>query len=140
MALKYLALDIGERRVGIAVSDDSGIVVRPLITLATENSFLARLGEVIESEKPDVLVFCLPRHQSGDVGDMAKEIRELAKGIKHEYNIEVDFEDESGTTLIAEGRMKEAGVAQKDMKTKVDAEAATVILESYLDRKKSGKK
>jgi putative Holliday junction resolvase len=62
--LKYLALDIGERRVGIAVSDDSGIVVRPLITLATANAFLARLGEVIESEKPDVLVFGLPRHQS----------------------------------------------------------------------------
>jgi putative Holliday junction resolvase len=71
---------------------------------------------------------------------MAKEIKELAKGIKHEYNIEVDFEDESGTTLIAEDRMKEAGVAQKDMRTKVDAEAATVILESYLDRKKSRKK
>jgi putative Holliday junction resolvase len=126
--------------VGIAVSDDSGIVVRPLITLATENAFLARLGEVIESEKPDVLIFGLPRHQSGEVGGMAKEIRELAKGIKHEYNIEVDFEDESGTTLIAEGRMKDAGVALKDMKTKVDAEAATVILESYLDRKKLRKK
>jgi putative Holliday junction resolvase len=137
--LKYIALDVGERRVGIAVTDDAGIIVRPLITLATENSFLERLGEVIEEEKPDKVVFGLPRHQNGDIGGMAKQIREIAKGVKHEYNIEVDFEDESGTTVMAEERMRDAGVALKDMKTKVDAEAATVILESYLARKKSRK-
>lgn len=119
---------------GLAVSDDSGIVVRPLITLATENSFMERLGEVIDQEKPEKIIFGLPRHQNGEAGEMIKKIRELAKGIKHEYNIPVDFEDESGTTLIAEDRMRDAGVAAKDMKTKVDAEAAVVILESYLAR------
>ncbi len=134
--MKYLALDIGERRTGVAVTDAEGIIVRPLITLATENSFLERLGEVIDSEKPDMIIFGIPRHQSGDEGKAAKEIRELAKGVKHEYNIQVGFEDESGTTLLAEERMKEAGVAPKDMKTKVDAEAAVVILESYLAGKK----
>lgn len=137
--MKYLALDVGERRVGIAVTDDAGIISRPLITLATENSFLERLGEVIEEEKPDLVIFGMPRHQNGEIGGMAKQIKELAKGVKHEYSIEVGFEDESGTTIMAEDRMREAGVALKDMKTKVDAEAATVILESYLARKKSRK-
>ena len=134
--MKYLALDIGEKRTGVAVSDDSGIIARPLTILSTGDRFLIKLGEIIDAEKPQMIIFGIPRHQNGDEGEMGAQIRELAKGIKHEYNIEVDFEDESGTSIIAEERLKQSGVRGKELKGKTDAEAAAVIMESYLASKK----
>jgi putative Holliday junction resolvase len=134
--LKYLSLDIGEKRIGVAVTDDAGIISRPLMILHTEDNFMERLGEILDVEKPGMIIFGIPRHQNGAEGEMGGQIRELAKGIKHEYNIEVDFEDESGTSVIAEERLREAGKRGEEIKEALDAEAAAIILESYLATKK----
>jgi putative Holliday junction resolvase len=133
--MKYLALDIGEVRVGVAVSDDSGIVATPLTFLHVGPKLMSELGELIQTEKPRVLVFGTPRHQNGEEGKMVPQIRAFAEVAKHEYNVEVEFEDESGTTLEAERRLAERKVSQDKYKELVDAEAAAVILESYLARK-----
>lgn len=135
--MKYLALDVGEKRIGVAATDDAGIIASPLTTLATEDRFMEHLGEIVASQRPDMIIVGLPRHANGDLSDMATQIKELAKGIGHEYNVPVDFEDESGTTVEAEARMKERGIPPKEIKEKVDAEAAAIILEGYLARKKS---
>ena len=132
--MKYIAFDIGEKRIGVAVSDESGIIARPLLTLFVTDSLFTKIGEIIESEKPETAVFGLPRHESGEAGKAVSEIRQFAKGVGHEYNILVDFEDESGTSIEAEKRLKEVGKNIKEIKEMVDAEAAAVILESYLAR------
>jgi len=134
--MKYLSLDVGEKRIGVAVSDESGIVVRPLLTLDLKADLIHRLGEIVHEEKPEMIIVGVPRHQNGEESKAAAEIKEFAKGLHHEYNIEVDFEDESGTTIEAERRLKEAGKDIKEIKKLVDAEAAAVILESYLGRNK----
>jgi putative Holliday junction resolvase len=132
--MKYLALDIGEKRTGVAVSDELGITVRPVTTLETGNSFLEKLGEIIKSEIPETIVVGIPRHQGGGEGVKADHIREFAKVIHHEYNLPVDFEDESATSVEAERRLKEKGMSIQEIKDNIDAEAAAVILESYLRR------
>jgi putative holliday junction resolvase len=132
--LKYISFDIGTERIGVAVSDESGIIARPLLTLPVTDSLFTEIGRIIETEDPKMAIFGIPRHESGDVSAAAHQIREFAKGVGHEYNIEVDFEDESGTSLEAEKRLKEAGKNIKEIKAMVDAEAAAVILESYLAR------
>jgi putative holliday junction resolvase len=132
--MKYIAFDIGTKRIGVAVSDESGIIARPLLTLEVGHSLFPKIGEIIEAEKPQLAVFGIPRHQTGEEGLMAEEIREFAKGVECEYNIKVDFEDESGTSIVAEERLKARGMDYMKVKENVDAEAACVILESYLNR------
>ncbi len=132
--MKYMALDIGEKRVGVAVSDESGIIARPLLVLNVSDNFMMELGELIDSEKPKKIIFGTPRHQNGEEGENVKSIREFANVVKHEYNVEVDFEDESQTSIEAEARLKKYGHKQSEIKEKIDSEAACIILESYLAR------
>lgn len=132
--MKYLSLDVGEKRVGVAVSDEAGIIARPLLTLMMNEKFMEDLGKLISSEKPNRIIFGIPRHQSGEEGSESKKIREFAHAVNHEYNIEVDFEDESVTSIEAEKRMKDKGLSREEIKEKIDSEAACIILESYLER------
>lgn len=132
--MKCLALDIGEKRIGLAVCDESGIVVSPLKYLLVGHDILTNLGSVIASENPKKVIFGIPRHASGEEAVFAEQIREFAKVVHHEYNIEVDFEDESGTTIEAEKRLAESGKNLQEIKELVDSESACVILESYLAR------
>lgn len=132
--MKYIAVDIGEKRIGLAVSDESGIIARPLFSIETNNSIFAKFGAVIREEKPDLVIFGLPRHESGEESKAASQIREFAKGIHFEFGVDIDFEDESGTSLEAEKRLKQRGLSVEEIKKEVDAEAAAVILESYLRR------
>lgn len=132
--MKYISLDIGEKRVGVATSDDSGIIASPHSVISVSESFLEDLGKIIKLESPDKVVLGLPRHQNGQESKEAEHIREFAKVIQHEYNVEVDFEDESATSIEAERRLKERGLTPLEIKKQVDAEAAAVILEGYLAR------
>jgi len=133
--MKYLALDIGDKRTGVAISDDLGITVRPAAVIEVGELFLERLGEIIKNENPDILVVGVPRHQSGDESEKVEQIRKFAKILHHEYNLPVDFEDESATSVEAERRLKEKGMSLQEVKNNVDAEAAAIILEGYLARK-----
>lgn len=132
--MKYLALDVGEKRIGIARSDDSGIIATPLSVVEVDEAVLANLGKIIEEEQPDCIIFGIPRHADGNESKFAKDIREFAKNVKHEFGVRVDFEDEYGSTKIAEERLREAGKSPREIKKYDDAFAAEVILESYLKR------
>lgn len=134
--MKYLALDIGEARIGVAASDEDGIITRPLLALSVDHELMERLGKVIDEEKPQKVIFGIPRHASGQEAVVAEEIREFAKGVSLEYNVEVDFEDESATSIEAEKRLKESGKSISEIKKLIDAEAAAIILEAYLARTK----
>ncbi len=133
--MKYLALDVGEKRIGVARSDDSGIIVTPTDVIEVDEAVLTNLGKVVEKEKPDVIVFGIPCHADGNASKFTNDIRELAKVVKNEFGVEVDFEDEFGSTKIAEERLKKAGKSPREIKKYDDAFAAEVILESYLARK-----
>ena len=132
--MKYLAFDIGGARIGLAVSDELGITCHPLFAVPVTSELIQKLGPVFEAERPEVAVFGIPRHQNGEEALVAEEIREFARAIQNEYNVKVDFEDESATTIEAERRLRQAGKSREEIKKLVDAESACVILESYLAR------
>ena len=131
--MKYLALDMGERKVGVAGSD-SGIAAMPLLPLEMGADFMRSLGAVVEAEKPEIIIFGLPHHANGEDTAFASDIRKLAEGIKHEFGVKIDFEDEFGTTKEAEERLRDMGVAERDLGKYDDSVAAVIILESYFSR------
>lgn len=134
--MKYLGLDIGHKVVGVAESE-SGIVASPLPAIAMDRNFFRSLGSIIKSEKIELVVFGVPHHQNGSENGLAAEIKELAKGVKNEFGVEVDFVDEYGTTKEAEAILKKAGVDNRDLEKYDDSMAATLILERYFAEKVS---
>jgi putative Holliday junction resolvase len=121
--VRYLALDVGDRRIGLAVGDDAHGLARPLRTLVRRSVVkdLAELKRVAHDEKIDALVIGLPLTLGGDEGHQAERVRRFATA-SEELGLPVQLYDERHTSSEAEIR------GAKD----VDAGAATILLEDFL--------
>ena len=125
--MRYLALDVGDRRIGLAVGDDAFGLARPLRTLARRSleADLATLRELIAKEEVGALVIGLPLTLRGDDGPQAQRVRRFAEACAA-LGLPVDLYDERFTTAEAVHR----GAAD------LDAGAATVLLEDFLSRRR----
>jgi putative Holliday junction resolvase len=121
--VRYLALDVGDRRIGLAVGDDAHGLARPLRTLIRRSVVkdLAELKKVARDEKIDALVIGLPLTLRGDEGHQAERVRRFATA-SEELGLPVQLYDERHTSSEAEIR------GAKD----IDAGAATILLEDFL--------
>ncbi|MDO8507579.1 MAG: Holliday junction resolvase RuvX [bacterium] len=131
---KFIALDIGEKRVGVAHSDDMGSFAFPLMTLNADENIGAELDKVIHDEKPEKIVVGQPRNMDGTLGFQAERVKEFVKKYLTSYDTLVDYEDESVTSIEAEKLMKMEGKDPRKEKSLIDMYAAKIILESYLER------
>lgn len=126
--MRYLALDVGDRRIGLAVGDDAFGLARPLRTLTRRNleTDLASLRELIAKEEVGALVIGLPLTLRGEDGPQAKRVRRFAEACGA-LGLPVDLYDERFTTSEA---------AQRGA-TDLDAGAATILLEDFLSRRRA---
>lgn len=129
--MKVLALDHGRARTGVAVSDPTGILARPLPAIPRVDSPAGRaaLDAVIASEAPERIVVGDPRHLSGERGAQSREAAAFAQRLRRRVGVPVEMVDERLTTVEAARRAREAG-ARGDP----DSLAACVLLEAYLAR------
>ncbi len=130
-----MGLDVGERRIGVALSDPLGSFATPHATVAVEGRKrdVARLAAIAREQEVASLVVGLPLHMHGEEGDAAKRARRLGNGLAAALGLEVTFWDERLTTVQAERALIEGGVRRRQRKTKVDQVAAALILQAYLD-------
>ena len=134
------ALDLGERRIGIAVTDANGMSVHPLRTLE-RRSFEADLQAIrnaLGSREIDCLVVGLPLNMDGSEGPMARHARNLAARLGDALGLEVKFQDERLSSFEAGNRLG-GSMRRRKKKPPIDAVAAVVILEDYLKMKQSGR-
>jgi len=133
--MRILALDIGEKRCGVAVSDATGKIAFPLCTLGTsevlENS--SAFQRILEDYEPSVLVCGLPLSLSGTENQQAGIIREKAERIAQQTKLPIEFVDERLSSGNARRILRESGYDARSMKGKVDQIAASLILQTYLD-------
>jgi putative Holliday junction resolvase len=127
--VKVLALDHGAARTGVAVSDPTGTIARPLAAIARVGTpeGMARLEAVIAAEAPEQIVVGEPRSLSGERGSQARAAASFAGRLRARVDLPVDLWDERLTTVEAERRGRETG-ARGDL----DSRAACVLLEAYL--------
>ena len=134
-----LAVDLGERRIGLALSDPSGTLASPLRTLeASGDPDRDRLAvvEAARDAEAQVIVVGLPRSLSGREGPAARRARAEASALAEVAGeIAVELHDERFTTRDAERALGAAGRRGRDRRARVDAAAAAIILQSYLDAK-----
>ena len=130
-----MGLDVGEKRIGIALSDPFGTFAQPHATLprGREAADLAKLAEVVHQHEVTSLVVGLPLHMSGEESAMAAKIRTFADRLGETVGLPVTYWDERLTTLEAERTLIAGGVRRKKRKQVVDQVAAVLILQGYLD-------
>jgi putative Holliday junction resolvase len=139
--LRILGIDMGERRIGLALSDPLGYTAQGLKTIQINNpdEVCDKLIVVINEKKVEKLVFGLPINMNGSMGPQAKKVQEYASKLKMLTNIPVDFEDERLSSVSAEQVLLLADQSRKKRKKSIDMLSAVIILQSYLDRKGSKK-
>jgi putative Holliday junction resolvase len=132
-----LAVDPGSRRVGLAVSDPTGTIAQPLTTVAAEplNTLPERLADVAREHEATRIVVGLPRRMDGSFGPEAKAARALADAVRKTSRLPVEMVDERLTTAQAERSMISGGVRRARRKATIDGVAATLLLQSHLDKR-----
>jgi putative holliday junction resolvase len=139
--LRYLCLDPGRKRIGVAVSDETGLIASPVgvIQVGERNraQVLQQVLRYIEQEEAGKLIIGLPLHMNGDEGIEAARAREFARQLSRLTKIPIDFMDERLTSVEADRLMQEAGIKREKRKARIDARAAAIILQTYLDAERS---
>jgi len=135
--VRILALDVGEKRIGLAVSDPLGITAQGLEVLVRRDpeTDLARLLEVARKWGVQEIVLGLPRHMDGRLGQAAPKILELARELSAALGVKVTTWDERLTTAEAERVLIQADVSRRRRRQVVDQLAAVLILQGYLDHR-----
>ena len=138
---RLLAVDWGERRIGLALSDESQTLAQPLTTLtrrAGKRFPMRRLLALLEEHAVIGVVVGLPLAPEGTEGEAARQARELAREIARRADRPVELWDERFTTARALGAVREMGGTTRGRKEDVDALAATLLLQHYLDARRGG--
>ncbi len=134
--LRILAFDVGEKRIGVAVSDPLGITAQGIETYHRTDDLeqdVAHLIKLAYGYKPVKLVFGLPRNMDGSYGFQAQITREFAEAVLAKWDGDHAFQDERLTTASARRVLIEADVSRDKRKQVIDKVAAVVILQGYLD-------
>jgi putative holliday junction resolvase len=136
--MRALGLDIGKRRIGVAVSDPLGMVARPVETLraVSLNVDVERVVEIARELEAEVVVIGDPLHMSGDPGAMSNRAHKFGERLAEVSGLPVAYCDERLTTVEAHRILEDAGVPLRKVREQIDAVAAAVILQSYLNTHK----
>jgi len=134
---RVLAVDLGSRRVGVALSDPGRTFARPAGVLQTGPDLWKTLTKLIADEEVDLVVVGLPLNMDGSRGPKAEEALKFRDEIERRTGLESVTWDERLTTVEADGYLREGGLSARKRSAKVDEVAAQIILQSYLDARKA---
>ena len=137
--MRVLGIDLGNRTVGLAVSDALGIIANPIGTVRINDqdleTALIEVKKVIAEREVGLIVLGFPKNMNGTVGPQGEYCLKFKEMLEEETSLEVKMVDERLTTKQADAIMLEADISRKKRKQNVDKLAATIILQTYLDGK-----
>ena len=138
--MRYLGLDLGTKTIGLAISDKTALIATSYSVLHHDNnpnSCLDDLTNIISKEKIDALVLGLPKNMNNTLGERAEATLEFKEFLESNISIPIYLEDERLTTKSAEYYLIEGNTSRKKRKKVIDKVAATIILQSFLDKRRN---
>jgi putative Holliday junction resolvase len=142
--MRLLALDVGDRRVGVAVSDATGLIATPLAVLRRRSKVedFTKIAALLSEQRAEKLVVGYPLNADGSAGPQARRVERyaaaMAEALRDEgLRVPIVMWDEHGSTQRAQELMISAGRSAKDRRQRIDAVAAAVILQDYLDEQQA---
>ncbi len=135
--MRYLAIDHGQKRTGLALCDRGETVVSPLMVLeGSGRALVAKIEAVVREYEAEAFVVGLPYNMDGTEGPRAAEVRRFAEMLSGATDLPLHFVDERLSSFEAEEKLLGRDLTRKRKKSRIDAVAAAVILQGFLDTKK----
>ena len=141
---RALGIDVGDRRIGLALSDSGGILASPLTIIehTTELGDVETILKIAKEREAERIIVGLPRLMNGDIGPQAQKVRSFTEAMRSHTQIPIEYRDERLTTVTAQRLKQESGIKKKNRNNhniRYDAMAAAVILQDYLEEKAANK-
>ncbi|RKY07328.1 MAG: Holliday junction resolvase RuvX [Planctomycetota bacterium] len=135
--MRYLAIDYGLKRTGLAVCDADETLASPLVVLTGQSRLIEKIRQVAADQAVDAIVFGLPLNMDGAEGDQAKRVRDFAAELIKQIELPLFFQDERLSSFDAEKKLAALGITRKKKKKHLDAIAAAAILQAFIDAAKN---
>lgn len=137
---RIVGLDIGQRRIGVAISDETQTIARALglITAGSIDRVIAEIKDILTRYEAGEVIVGLPLKMDGTEGPAVKKVREFVGLLRKNLSVTVSTFDERLTTKQGEAVLLQADLSRKKRKSKIDSIAAQIILQAYLDFKNRG--
>lgn len=135
--MRYLGLDLGTKTLGVAISDPLGLIASTLTVLRHNEEYdklITEIEKIVNEKKVDVVVLGFPKNMNNTIGERAEITLEFKDNLEKQLNIPVYLQDERLTTRQAENILIKNDTSRKKRKKVIDKLAATIILQSYLER------
>ncbi len=133
--MRYLAVDYGEKRTGLAICDEGETIASPLKVVEGQGGLMGKIIAAVESEMVGGIVIGLPLNMDGTQGEQARWVLGFGERLKEHLEIPIFFHDERLSSFGAEKKLSGVGMTRKQKKKRLDAVAAAAILQSFLDSK-----
>ncbi len=135
--MRYLAIDYGLKRTGLAVCDADETLASPLVVLTGQGGLIEKIRQVVTDQAVDAIVLGLPLNMDGTEGNQAKRVRDFAAELTKQIELPLFFQDERLSSFDAEKRLAALGITRKKKKKHLDAIAAAAILQAFIDAAKN---
>ena len=135
--MRSLGLDVGDKRIGVALSDPDGILASPLTTINRrgETADITAIIDIADQRGVEKIIVGLPRSMDGSIGEQAEKVKTFTQKLCSHTEVPVEFRDERLTTVSAKRLMRAINTKKPKGKAEYDAIAAALILQGYLDEK-----
>ncbi len=133
--MRYLAIDYGTKRTGLAICDSAETIASPLAIIQGQKELLKKIAEVVETENVEAVVLGLPLNMDNSEGPQSKLILKFAERLKQHLHIPVHLQDERLSSFSAEEKLASANFTRGKKRKRLDAVAAAEILEAFLEQK-----
>ena len=136
--MRYLAIDYGQKRTGLAICDREEMLASPFAVLDNPKEVLAKISAVVEKEEIEAIIVGLPLNMDDSQGPQAKQVLKFAEQLKSVIEVPIHFQDERLSSFAAEEKLLAGEFTRKKKKKRLDAVAAAEILQAFLEQKKTG--
>ena len=135
---RIMGLDIGDKTIGVAVSDLMGLTAQGVTTIKRvgKKKDIEAVKQIIAEKQVNKIVSGLPKNMNGTVGPQGEKVQKFCELLKEETNLPIEFWDERLSTVAAERSLIEGNVRRENRKKVIDMLAAVIILQGYLDSKR----
>ena len=132
---RYIGLDVGDRTIGIAISDPFLLTAQSLMTIHRKSKIedIEIINDIIKEKEVSKIIVGLPKNMNNTIGPQAKKVKTFVKELRKHTDLDIEYVDERLTTVSATRVLIEQNVSRKKRKDVIDSVAATYILQTYLD-------
>ncbi|MBN1787801.1 MAG: Holliday junction resolvase RuvX [Sedimentisphaerales bacterium] len=134
--MRFLCIDLGDKRTGLAICDSDETIASPVETIEDQKDLIGHIAAAIKQYDIEAVVLGLPLNMDGSEGDRAAVVRKFANKLTEKIGIEIFFQDERLSSFSATDKLSRTGLTHKKKKNRIDAIAAAEILKEFIAARK----